>query len=90
MSISKSPSDSKSRQEIRKEKRRKEIVDVAAELMAVHGYLGTTFEMIASEIGITKTGLYNYIDSKEEIAVLLVKKIIHLLEDETKGILSNS
>ncbi len=69
------------RQEIRRRHRLKQLLAVASRLFADKGYDATTLDMIAGEMGLTKTGLYNYVQSKEEIAALILEGAIsHLSE----------
>ena len=44
-----------------------EILEHATRLFAQRGYDGTTLQDIADAIGITRPGLYNYINSKEQL-----------------------
>ena len=64
------------RQEIRRRHRLKQLLSVASRLFAEKGYDATTLDMIAGEMGLTKTGLYNYVQSKEEIAALILEGAI--------------
>lgn len=50
-----------------RERRRSEIIRVAARLFAERGYSGVTLDELAEQMGITKPALYQYINSKEEI-----------------------
>jgi len=74
------------RLEQRKQKRLKEILDVAARLFAQWGYEATTADAIASEVNLTKSALYTYIGSKEEIAVRLLESVIEQLLREADDI----
>lgn len=67
---------SKQRQEIRRQHRLRELLRVASRQFTDKGYEATTLEMIADEMGLTKTGLYNYVNSKEEIAALILENAI--------------
>ncbi len=48
---------------------RRRILDAATELFALHGYDGTSTEMIASRAEITVPGMYRHVASKEELLV---------------------
>jgi AcrR family transcriptional regulator len=48
---------------------RRRILDAATELFALHGYDGTSTEMIASRADITVPGLYRHVSSKEQLLV---------------------
>ena len=69
------------RQEIRRQQRLAQLLVVASQQFAIKGYEAATLDMIAREMGLTKTGLYNYVHSKEEIAALILEgAITHLSE----------
>jgi AcrR family transcriptional regulator len=46
------------------------IVDAAVELFAAHGVGGTSLQMIADAVGVTKAAVYHHFKTKEEIVVL--------------------
>ena len=48
---------------------RRRIVDAAVDLFAVHGVGGTSLQMIADAIGVTKAAVYHQFRTKEEIVV---------------------
>jgi len=52
-----------------------EILEHATRLFAERGYDGTTLQDIADAVGITRPGLYNYIDSKEQLLAELVRDV---------------
>ena len=52
---------------VRTEEKRREIVDVAAELFEKHGFDRTSMSMIAERLGGSKATLYGYFKSKEEL-----------------------
>lgn len=82
-----------SRQEIRHRQRLVQLLAVASQQFATKGYDATTLDMIAHEIGLTKTGLYNYVQSKEEIAALILENAISHLSralDEIERTTSDS
>ncbi|MEW6553817.1 MAG: TetR family transcriptional regulator [Actinomycetota bacterium] len=56
--------------------RRERIVANAAELFAAKGYHGTTVDEIVQATGIAKGTFYIYFDSKEEILVEVIKRLI--------------
>ncbi len=69
------------RQEIRRQQRQAQLLVIASRQFAMKGYEAATLDMIAHEMGLTKTGLYNYVHSKEEIAALILEgAITHLSE----------
>lgn len=58
------------------EKRKDEVIRVAARLFAAKGYYATTLDQIAEEIGVTKPALYYYITSKEDILRTIINRIM--------------
>lgn len=56
--------------------RRRAFVDAARELFFAHGYAGTTMSSIASKVGGSKTTLWTYFPSKEELFAAVVDDII--------------
>lgn len=46
---------------------RKEIVRVAANLFAQHGYRAVTIDDVAAELGFTKSAVYYYFDNKSQL-----------------------
>ena len=51
------------------ERTRRMIVEKAAEVFNVRGYYGTSMSDLVKETGLEKGGIYNYFDSKEELAL---------------------
>lgn len=68
------------RRERRMSRQRREILKVASYLFAKEGYEGTTLEMIADELGLSKPGLYYYIHSKADV-------LMQIHEDLVQGII---
>ena len=56
--------------------RRKAFVDAARELFFANGYAGTTMSSIASKVGGSKTTLWSYFPSKEELFEAVVDDIV--------------
>lgn len=56
--------------------RRKAFVDAARELFFANGYAGTTMSSIASRVGGSKTTLWTYFPSKEELFAAVVDDIV--------------
>jgi AcrR family transcriptional regulator len=46
---------------------RGEIIDAACDLFVLQGYYRTTMQHIADAVGVTKGGVYHYIESKEDV-----------------------
>ncbi|MGL3823177.1 TetR/AcrR family transcriptional regulator [Sphingopyxis sp. R3-92] len=56
--------------------RRKAFVDAARELFFANGYAGTTMSSIASKVGGSKTTLWSYFPSKEDLFAAVVDDIV--------------
>jgi len=56
--------------------RRKAFVDAARALFFANGYAGTTMSSIASKVGGSKTTLWTYFPSKEELFAAVVDEIV--------------
>lgn len=66
-----------------------EIKAAAVDLFAVRGYRGTTMRHIAAALGIQAPGLYNHVDSKQEIlADIMVGVMTELLEEQRVALAS--
>lgn len=61
--------------------RRKAFVDAARELFFANGYAGTTMSSIASKVGGSKTTLWTYFPSKEELFAAVVDGIVEQYGD---------
>ena len=61
---------------------REKMLEVAETLFARMGYEGAHLERIASEVGVRKTALYYYFDSKEALYVRVLERM--LLDYESK------
>lgn len=62
------------------EHRKQEIVDKAADLFARHSFLGTSINDIAAACGFSKSLLYHYFKSKEELLAAVMHSHVDLLE----------
>jgi AcrR family transcriptional regulator len=60
------------RQQRRRERSREEILDAARKVLLKSGVAAMTLEAVASEAGISKTGLYYYFSSKDALVFELV------------------
>jgi AcrR family transcriptional regulator len=68
-----------------------EVKAAAAELFAVRGYRGTTMRHIAAALGIQAPGLYNHVQSKQEIlAGIMVGVMTELLEEQRDALASTT
>ncbi|MHC4990929.1 MAG: TetR/AcrR family transcriptional regulator [Planctomycetota bacterium] len=60
---------------MRARERRRQLLEVAAELFAQHGYHGTTTAMLAEAAGITEPILYRHFDNKLDLFVTLINEV---------------
>src|SRR5258708_2827664 len=68
-----------------------QIKAAAVDLFAVRGYRGTTMRHIAAALGIQAPGLYNHVDSKQEIlAGIMVGVTTELLEEQRVALASTA
>ena len=65
----------KTRKELEREVRQNFIVDATEELFAVNDFDRTTMDEIAAKAQFSKATLYNYVKSKDELALLVYQKI---------------
>src|SRR6188508_1601278 len=56
------------------------IIDAALVLFAEHGISGTSLQMIADAIGVTKAAVYHVYNTKEEIILAVATPILTRLE----------
>lgn len=81
-SVSKSaPETKKSGRPSRLNERRGQILEKAAQLFCVKGYDSTSMSDIADEVGITKAGLYYFVESKEHLLYLITDYGLDLLDE---------
>jgi AcrR family transcriptional regulator len=59
--------------------RREQIIEAAAELFYQKGYSGVSMQDIAEKVGLTKGGLYNHIENKEELLYQILTRGIRVL-----------
>lgn len=75
------PETKKGRKSSRLNERRGQILEKAAHLFCVRGYDSTSMSDIADEVGITKAGLYYFVESKEHLLYLITDYGLDLLEE---------
>ena len=63
----------------REPERNNQIIDVARRLFARHGYRGTSLNMIAAEVGVSKSALYHHFPDKETLYRSLVASGMQVL-----------
>lgn len=61
------------------------ILDAALELIAEHGVSGTSLQMIAEAIGVTKAAVYHQFKTKEAIVIALTERELGQLEDAVEA-----
>lgn len=57
------------------------ILDAAVDLIVVHGVVGTSYQMIADTVGITKAGVYRQFKTKEDLVIAVISRQLGQLED---------
>lgn len=75
--------------ELIKEQRKQQILDVALRLFANVGYESTSISRIAKEAGISKGLIYNYFESKEDLLKNLVLSLNSMEEDYREEIMDD-
>ncbi|MFE6904594.1 TetR/AcrR family transcriptional regulator [Streptomyces sp. NPDC057717] len=59
----------------------REVLDKATELFGMQGYDKTTLQDIAAGIGISRSALYHYVSSKEELLTMLMDELSESLSE---------
>jgi len=75
-----------SKAKISKEQKKEEIVKTACKLFAERGYYNTTIPDIAEAMNMSVGNLYNYFESKEELAKYIMQYSSKLLGNEIRKI----
>lgn len=57
------------------------ILDAALDLIADHGVSGTSLQMIADAVGVTKAAVYHQFKTKEQIVIAVTERELGTLED---------
>lgn len=63
-----------------------DVVDAAARIFGEKGYAGASLEDVAEEVGMLKGSLYNYISSKEELLLAVVRSPANQLLSRAEAI----
>jgi TetR/AcrR family transcriptional regulator, cholesterol catabolism regulator len=66
--------------------RRTEIVDIAAQVFAKHGYHGTSLAQLCSATKLGRGALYHYIESKENLVALIHDRVLDEVLDDGKEV----
>lgn len=56
---------------------RQKLLDAAEALVSRHGFAGTSLQMIADELGITKAAIYYHFRTREQLLVALMEPLLH-------------
>jgi AcrR family transcriptional regulator len=56
------------------------LLDTARRLFLEHGYAGTSLQMIADELGVTKAALYYHFKTKDDLLAALIAPVLSELE----------
>ena len=59
---------------------RARLIDAAIELFQQHSFAGTSLQMIADELGVTKAAIYYHFHSREQLLTAVVEPIYRQLE----------
>jgi AcrR family transcriptional regulator len=60
---------------------KRQTIDVALVLFATHGVGGTSLQMIADELGVTKAAVYHQFQTKDEIVLAVIEVQLQPIED---------
>ncbi|WP_454793293.1 TetR/AcrR family transcriptional regulator [Mycolicibacterium lutetiense] len=63
-------------------------MDAALKLIANHGVSGTSLQMIADEMGVTKAAVYRQFKTKEEIVIAITERELSQLEDALAAVVA--
>ncbi len=55
---------------------RQRFIDVAVRLFSQHSFAGTSLQMIADEVGVTKAAVYHHFHTREELLLAVVRPLI--------------
>jgi AcrR family transcriptional regulator len=66
---------------VREQGARQRVLAVAMELFTHHSYAGTSLQMIADELGVTKGALYHHFHTREELLRAVIGPLIDQLRD---------
>lgn len=70
--------------------RREEIVQAAARLFQKHGFSATSIVDIAREVGLPKGGIYNHIESKEELLYEIITRGIRTFIPKMREVMASN
>lgn len=58
---------------------RQRFIDVAVQLFTQHSFAGTSLQMIADELGVTKAAVYHHFHTREELLTAVVEPLVEEL-----------
>lgn len=61
------------------------VLDAALKLIAEHGVSGTSLQMIADAMGVTKAAVYRQFKTKEEIVIAITERELGQIEDAVEA-----
>ena len=70
-----------SRREKKREQREKLILKTAADLIGTHGFSHINMDMLADEVGISKTTLYQHFSNKEDVVLNVLHRSFNNVEE---------
>lgn len=70
--------------------REEQLLDAAEELLATRGYVDTTIGDIAKAAGVTRSALYFYFASKQDVLIALVARTVQTLQRGSVGVLAGA
>lgn len=70
------------------EKRRAEIIDIAADVFAKRGFHATTVDDLVQATGLQRGGLYHYMESKEDLLIRIHERFIEPLLTAAREVVS--
>src|SRR5690348_7027527 len=59
---------------------RQRFIDVAVRLFARHSFAGTSLQMIAAELGVTKAAVYHHFHTREDLLAAVVEPLVAELQ----------
>ena len=68
----------------------REVVDTAAALFAENGYHGTSIENLLAATGLTRGGLYHYIDGKHDLLIAVQRELLEPLLESAREVIAQS
>ena len=71
------------------DRRRREVVDAAAQVFAERGYHATTVAELLEATGLTAGGLYHYVRTRDELLVLICDELMDPLLDRADAIVAS-